>query len=68
MQDMCPKCGSLDVMEKYKQPWILICNDCGHEFPNNSYKSEPEDYLEQIERESEESDLRDVEEEFPDEW
>jgi DNA-directed RNA polymerase subunit M/transcription elongation factor TFIIS len=33
MQEICPKCGSMDIIPKYDNPCIVICLDCDNEFP-----------------------------------
>jgi len=40
MEDTCPECGSLDVMEDLLKKRTLVCNDCGHIFPMPEYKKE----------------------------
>lgn len=36
MEEICPNCGSLDIIQDCKQPWMLICCDCDNRFPSNS--------------------------------
>lgn len=34
MEELCPQCGSLDVIPDYRDESMLICLDCGFEFPS----------------------------------
>jgi transcription initiation factor TFIIIB Brf1 subunit/transcription initiation factor TFIIB len=59
--EICPVCGSLDVIPDYKSPNTLVCLDCGHEFPA---KHITEETLEDSDTEQENSDLEEIEEEW----
>ena len=57
MQEICPKCGSMDNIPKYDEPWILICLDCDNEFSSKHVHENYEDEKNDEERYEEEFEV-----------
>jgi DNA-directed RNA polymerase subunit M/transcription elongation factor TFIIS len=61
IDEICPNCGSLDVMEDFTEPHILVCLDCNTKFPAKDRNTEE---VEDNDDEQENSDLEEIEEEW----